>query len=655
MNTLTTRLIASTGALLCLSGCVDPSDGPDEPFQTLLQGRVEAAPATLNFDATRIGEASTRTVILTNTGEGTLRLSRPRIEEDAGDDLNELEPAGDWPAEVALGPGEDLALAVRWSPRDATRDTGTLRLATNDPAARVFVVPITTPALEPDLDSPRLVQFPRVPTGQTQWLLTPLTNSGQAPLQLKRVLVSPADAAEFTVTFPAPGHDRDPERDLDAPPDVLAPGESTTARVTFSPTSTNPASAEVIVDSNDPDSPQYRVRLSGNAGVPILEVGGVEDAPAGSEAAHLLDFGPSTIDQRSTRTVRLRNAGTERLDVDDVALVGDANGAFTLEAWALPGGLERPPFALEPDAEANVVVGYTPDGESRHDGRLVIASNDPIDGLLEVDLRGTGSTNACPVAIAEGRVLGSGAMFATQIDTLPLENIELSALRSFDDGEVRTYQWEVIGRPRDSTAGVTNAANANARLFLDLAGDYLVELRVFDDLNVPSCASATVAIRAQPDEDIHVQLVWDTPADRDQGDIVGTDLDLHYLHPLGSWDRQPWDIYWNNKEANWGNPGRTDDDPSLDIDDTDGAGPENVNHDNPESGNTYRVGVYYYSDNGFGPSYATVRVYIEGALTYEKRDKYLEREDVFWDVAGVVWPLKQVIETDTLRQGFPTR
>ncbi len=65
------------------------------------------------------------------------------------------------------------------------------------------------------------------------------------------------------------------------------------------------------------------------------------------------------------------------------------------------------------------------------------------------------------------------------------------------------------------------------------------------------------------------------------------------------------------------------------------------------------MGAYYYNDNGYGPVYATVRIYIEGTEQFKLIDKYLEREDSFWDVAAIVWPSKQIIARDRVRLGFP--
>ena len=162
-----------------------------------------------------------------------------------------------------------------------------------------------------------------------------------------------------------------------------------------------------------------------------------------------------------------------------------------------------------------------------------------------------------------------------------------------------------------------------------------------------------VTIHAVPDTDMYIELTWDTPADPDQTDTFGTDLDLHLLYPHqdGMWSQAPWDIYWLNPTAEWGNPG-PDDDPVLVIDDSDGAGPEAIRFDSPEAGLVYSIGAYYYADNGYGPSYATLRVYVNGLLDYEYANQFLAAAGTFWLAATITWPTT-VTAVNQVSQGVP--
>ena len=75
----------------------------------------------------------------------------------------------------------------------------------------------------------------------------------------------------------------------------------------------------------------------------------------------------------------------------------------------------------------------------------------------------------------------------------------------------------------------------------------------------------------------------------------------------------PLDCYWGNPNPNWGSADpNVGGGPALVRDDTDGAGPELLVFPTPDEGLTYRVGVHYFDDPGFGPAHAFVRVFAHG-------------------------------------------
>ena len=163
--------------------------------------------------------------------------------------------------------------------------------------------------------------------------------------------------------------------------------------------------------------------------------------------------------------------------------------------------------------------------------------------------------------------------------------------------------------------------------------------------------SCDLTVFAVPRDALHIQLVWD----KDQ-----TDVDLHFLNPTGAanpwastgWFNSPNDNYYADRNPSWGVAGTTDD-PRLDLDDTNGFGPENINLSRPQTG-TFRVGVHYYCDDRVGASVATVRIFCNGALSNEFGPMRLPASGFFWEVANIAWPgctITEVNQTRTVTQG----
>jgi len=135
---------------------------------------------------------------------------------------------------------------------------------------------------------------------------------------------------------------------------------------------------------------------------------------------------------------------------------------------------------------------------------------------------------------------------------------------------------------------------------------------------------------------MRIELLWDTPGDPDQTDEVGSDLDLHFRHPSATgWFDEHFDCNWANWNPDWGVVEDPSDDPRMDLDDTDGAGPESISFEGLEQGLMYRVGVHYWDDHDFGLSIPTLRVFWNDALLAELTGESLNGDDFFWEVLDV--------------------
>jgi len=141
--------------------------------------------------------------------------------------------------------------------------------------------------------------------------------------------------------------------------------------------------------------------------------------------------------------------------------------------------------------------------------------------------------------------------------------------------------------------------------------------------------SDTVTVNADiPIVPISIELTWNTN---------GTDVDSHLIAPCyPMWDSFG-DCYFGHRNPDWDNSGGSSaGDPSLDVDDTNGYGPENIVLVAPPFEGTYQYKVHYWSDNGYGPSTATVKIWINGVKVFQG-DRTLSSGQV-WDCACISWP-----------------
>jgi hypothetical protein len=282
------------------------------------------------------------------------------------------------------------------------------------------------------------------------------------------------------------------------------------------------------------------------------------------------------------------------------------------------------------------------------------------------------NASGCPIAAASASM--SGEDYKSEIQTEPLRSIQLRATRSTDpDGQLQRYEWS-LKKPVGSAARLSpNNSAPRPELYVGVPGTYRVELRVFGEDGEPNCGGpAVVTIEVIPTADLYVQLHWNTPSDPDESNNCGSDLDLHYLNTEGDWRDNKWDIFYANKTADWGTPGPPGN-PTLPSDDLDGRGPEILRHPNLQSGQTYRLGVYYYRSKGptltgdkisqqncpaqepsdYGTSYATIRIYIDGQVVYEKEDRALESAGDFWRILQIQWPSGSIDRINEVVDGFP--
>jgi hypothetical protein len=614
---------------LLTAGC---KDGIQDNNPPILQIQEEVL-----FNPIAVGSTDTQFVQIENVGGSTLSVNGYTLSPGQGPfEVEGLQNEDE--SFIVLEPGDVRTLRFLYTAESTDQVRGTLEIDTNGGDPEVI---LRTTQPEGLLDvSPNPVLFGRVASGTCSSEEVTLLNRGNVAVDVESVL--PVDpSGEFTLA----------EGEAERFPIQLAPsgqeGDSTVVEVTYCPAEDNRDESTLLVlwaygDEATQESP---IPMEANGAAPCISVTHEEG----------FSFGPSLISQTKSELFTITNCSSgdngENLIVTSLGFLDDPevplNPNFGLE------NLPTFPIELAPEEFSTFLVTYTPDQLDVADRTLLtIVSNDEVKSPLDIEITGLGSNNACPNAVATCVVRGSGGLPSDELLVVPLDTLDCSGAASSDPdgGTIISYQWTVLSQPEGSTTTFDSANAVNSSLFVDIAGPYELQLDLVDDAGASACTPVTINVLATYDEDISAQLVWTTPGDPDETDeglASGSDVDLHFLNvSKGCWSRAPWDCHWRNKTPDWGVTGNSGDDPSLDIDDVNGAGPENINLDNPEAA-TYRVGVNYYDDHGFGPSIVTIRIFIFGSIVLE-RTKELPSSNVFWVVADVTWPAGTITFIDQI-------
>ena len=172
--------------------------------------------------------------------------------------------------------------------------------------------------------------------------------------------------------------------------------------------------------------------------------------------------------------------------------------------------------------------------------------------------------------------------------------------RAIFEGEASAYEWTITAPANSATTGAEDPNAGSTRVYFDVSGDYSISLTLQDDKGDTYGCSWVVHVRGSG---LRVEMVWDT--------FGSVDMDLH-LHRSGTTSNfcTGDDCYYANCQGSWGSvawgysdspptecPGGTSSchNPRLDIDNIRGYDPENINIDNPNNGDTFRVMAHMFS------------------------------------------------------------
>ena len=390
-------------------------------------------------------------------------------------------------------------------------------------------------------------------------------------------------------------------------------------------------------------------------------------------AGKCIQASPSVLDFKSViapgfakQTVNMFGCGDADVTITAVAVVAGAPDPSDFDFELAAGQVL--PMTLHPGAKVAITIRFKPDathkdatGHFLPDTATLVVTNDSPVAALQVPLTGLPIEGQCAVADFKatlmGQLLTDGQEIAVQSDIKFIDT-------SFDatpGGAVVAWAWAVVAPPGSADVFTPGPNTANAYFTANVVGDYAFTLTVANKFGCEN--TRTMHLKVPPPKGCHVQLTWTTPLDLDPTDHCasnadcGSDLDLHVVHPAAmtpgvdlDGDGQPdgffdigqsgglaGDCFWFNAHPCWVQDQCSDPahQPSLDLDDTDGAGPENFTYVLPQAGKCYKIGVHYWDDHGFGASYPTVRVWVDATKLYETAVPPKLKKLDLWEVGEV--------------------
>jgi len=448
--------------------------------------------------------------------------------------------------------------------------------------------------------APEIVEFGEAIIGEPQVELFFVSNAGKRDLEVTLTLEDESGVYALS------------EAEQDIPPD-----ESWEIGIQFLPDSLVDYDATLLIASNDPDNPLLAVPIFGT-GIPI-------PTPDIDIQPLVLDFDyvDPAVDVLSVQFLEIFNTGTADLHIG--AADQEGSGAFQLTTDPSYG-------IVAPGASTPVIVTYTPVNSDGDSGAILVNSDDADEPTVQVILTGNGGGNVdYPVPVIDCPASMS-----------PFGSITLDGSDSYDPGgnEPLDFIWQLTLMPQGSEGFITNLITDSTDLHSGIAGDYEVQLQVVNSLGITSAPDRCL-VPASPEDDLHVELTWDT---------VNVDLDLHLVEDGSEIFQRPGDCNFCNGTPQWGSGG-AEDDPDLAIDDR-SDGPENTRIESPADG-TYHIKVHYFDNVGGPATTATITVWAYGAEVFSSQ-KILEWNEV-WDVGQVNWPAGTVGVDSSDPYTAPTR
>jgi hypothetical protein len=334
----------------------------------VMTGQLAVAPASIDFGKVQIN--STPQVVagtLTNSGGTSVNISAATI-TGAGFGLSGLS------SPMTLASGQSVSFSVSFAPQTSGALSGSIAVS-SDAANSSLNVPLAGTGVTPGsvVSNPSSLSFGTLQVNSSKTLSATVTNSGGTSVTVSQATATGTGYSLGNFSVPL----------------TLAPGQSKSFSVAFSPQSSGSASGNISIIS-DASDPTVNIPLSGTGAT----AGTLTPSPAS------LGFGSVQVGSSQTLQESVTNSG----GISATITQANVPTGFTVIGLALPA-------TIGAGQSASFSVKFSPQSGGSATGNLSIVS-DASNSTLNVPLSGSsttpGSLTASPASLSFGSVQVGG-------------------------------------------------------------------------------------------------------------------------------------------------------------------------------------------------------------------------------------------------------
>ena len=356
-------------------------------------GRLIADPNPVAFGEVFLNRSAVQTVRLSNEGAGAVTVNsidwQFALPEYAVDTSSIVFPR-------TVGPGGWVEVPVTFTPTSVGGFNNMLVAYTTAEDTNVQVTGVG--GFEPEIVTPATLDFGNVYVGLNRQLSVSVDNNANGLLRINRAYVDAPAGTPYSfnpTVFPDPIQRNTP----------------ISIQVTYAPQALNPGApdtADLVLESNDPDTPLARIALTGRTVRPVANV---------VPAPPVIDFGPVLVgtSPSPTRSVIVSNYGVGVMDVSSPLAVTGSGGSpvpqfvVTPTQGASSGGMST--TLAGGGASVTFNIQFTPTANSSLSATFRITTSDPMMPTIDVQLSGGGAT-CTPRSNATFQVIGNTCVYS---------------------------------------------------------------------------------------------------------------------------------------------------------------------------------------------------------------------------------------------------